>query len=120
MVLAGVNYKVLLLMTRPAGWPQRTGLFETWTPNGEAHTSELPSNTTVHYSRPVSAPIPQARSWHRPYLIVLLVANSMVLLGQLWPEGAPPFARWVDIGFLIASWITLAVLLRRVGSAAAN
>jgi len=24
----------------------------------------------------------------------------LVLLGQLWPEGAPPFARWVTIFFL--------------------
>lgn len=36
-------------------------------------------------------------------LIVLLVLNSIVLLGQLWPEGAPQFARTVNIIFLIAS-----------------
>ena len=30
-------------------------------------------------------------------LLVLLVLNAIVLLGQLWPEGAPPFARLVNI-----------------------
>ena len=34
-------------------------------------------------------------------LIVLVVLNCIVLLGQLWPEGAPPFAGAVNIGFLI-------------------
>ena len=39
----------------------------------------------------------------RPLLIVLIVLNCVVLLGQLWPEGAPPFARVVNIGFLALS-----------------
>ncbi|MES2678974.1 MAG: hypothetical protein V4635_03775 [Bacteroidota bacterium] len=38
-------------------------------------------------------------------LIILLVLNLVVLLGQLWPEGAPPFARIVNIIFLIATLI---------------
>ncbi len=38
-------------------------------------------------------------------LIVLLVLNLVVLLGQLWPEGAPPFARAVNIVFLAGSLI---------------
>jgi len=29
--------------------------------------------------------------------------NLMVLLGQLWPEGVPPFARIVNILFLVLS-----------------
>ncbi len=41
----------------------------------------------------------------RAVLIVLLVLNSVVLLGQVWPEGAPPFARGVNIAFLLASLI---------------
>lgn len=34
---------------------------------------------------------------------VLVVLNGVVLLGQLWPEGAPPFARAVNIAFLVAN-----------------
>lgn len=36
-------------------------------------------------------------------LIILVVLNCIVLLGQLWPEGAPPFARAVNILFLLMS-----------------
>ena len=32
-----------------------------------------------------------------------IVFNILVLLGQRWPEGTPPFARWVNIFFLSAS-----------------
>lgn len=49
----------------------------------------------------------------RPVLVVLLLVNVVVLLGQLWPEGAPPFARTVNIGFLVASLATFAMLLRK-------
>lgn len=42
-------------------------------------------------------------SRHRAVLSALIVVNVMVLLGQVWPAGAPPFARVVNIGFLIAS-----------------
>lgn len=38
-------------------------------------------------------------------LIVLLILNAVVLLGQLWPEGAPPFASKVNIVFLVASFM---------------
>ena len=34
---------------------------------------------------------------------ILVLLNAVVLLGQLWPEGAPPFARGVNIGFLLVS-----------------
>lgn len=40
---------------------------------------------------------------HPGVLIILVVLNSIVLLGQLWPEGAPPFARAVNILFLLLS-----------------
>jgi len=40
---------------------------------------------------------------NRILLVVLLVLNAVVLLGQLWPAGAPPFARLVNIIFLTAS-----------------
>ena len=39
----------------------------------------------------------------RALLVLLLVLNVVVLLGQLWPAGAPPFARAVNIGFLVLS-----------------
>ena len=48
----------------------------------------------------------------KPVLIMLVVLNVVVLLGQLWPEGAPPFARVVNILFLILSLAYFAVQLR--------
>lgn len=33
--------------------------------------------------------------------IILIILNSIVLLGQLWPEGAPPFAGVINIITLI-------------------
>ncbi len=39
----------------------------------------------------------------RTTLTLLIVLNIIVLLGQLWPEGAPPFARWVNVLFLAGS-----------------
>ena len=40
---------------------------------------------------------------HPGVLVVLVILNCVVLLGQLWPEGAPPFARAVNILFLLLS-----------------
>ncbi len=39
----------------------------------------------------------------KPLVIVLTVLSAVVLLGQRWPEGAPPFARTVNIVFLLRS-----------------
>lgn len=44
---------------------------------------------------------------NKPILIILLVLNAIVLLGQLWPEGAPPFARVVNITFLVGVMLFL-------------
>ena len=44
-------------------------------------------------------------------LIVLIVLNLVVLLGQIWPEGAPPFAKYVNIVFLLSSMIFFTYLL---------
>ena len=44
---------------------------------------------------------------------VLVLLNLVVLLGQIWPEGAPPFARTVNIVFLIATLLFLLGTLRR-------
>jgi hypothetical protein len=44
-------------------------------------------------------------------LIVLIVLNAMVLLGQIWPEGAPPFARIINIVFLFGAFAFFISLL---------
>ena len=49
----------------------------------------------------------------RIVVLVLLVLNGIVLLGQLWPAGAPPFARRVNIAFLSASLCYYALALSR-------
>ncbi|MBI3097321.1 MAG: hypothetical protein HYY93_03615 [Planctomycetes bacterium] len=41
----------------------------------------------------------------RNALRLLIVLNIVVLLGQIWPEGAPPFARAVNIVFLASSLV---------------
>jgi hypothetical protein len=42
------------------------------------------------------------------FLVLLVLTNIMVLLGQIWPEGVPPFAKTVNISFLC---MTLAYFL---------
>lgn len=49
-------------------------------------------------------------------LILLMLFNTVVLLGQLWPEGAPPFARWVNILFLAANLGLLIYILKNQGN----
>jgi len=49
----------------------------------------------------------------RAVLYALIVVNLVVLLGQVWPEGAPPFARGVNIAFLVATLALLVTLVRR-------
>lgn len=49
----------------------------------------------------------------RIILILLLILNIVVLLGQAWPEGAPPFARTVNIIFLVGSLLFFLRLLIR-------
>ena len=44
-------------------------------------------------------------------IVVLLAGNALVLLGQLWPEGVPPFAREVNILVLAANLVFLLSLL---------
>jgi len=43
---------------------------------------------------------------------LLFGINIPVLAGQLWPAGAPPFARVVNIAFLCATLIVFAMMLR--------
>lgn len=55
----------------------------------------------------------------RLVLGVLTLLNAVVLLGQIWPEGAPPFARGVNVAFLVLSLLYfVAALLRRPGPGA--
>ena len=49
----------------------------------------------------------------RVLVLVLLILNAIVLLGELWPAGAPPFARRVNIAFLSASLCYYALALSR-------
>ena len=46
-------------------------------------------------------------------VIILIILNAIVLLGQLWPEGAPPFARTVNVIFLAGSLIYFVYALRK-------
>lgn len=46
-------------------------------------------------------------------LVLLLLLNIVVLLGQLWPEGAPPFARVVNMVFLVGSLIVFSLFIGR-------
>lgn len=50
---------------------------------------------------------------NKPLLITLLVLNAVVLLGQVWPQGAPPFARVVNIIFLLATAVFFLALVTR-------
>jgi hypothetical protein len=47
----------------------------------------------------------------KPIIILLLILNVIVLLGQVWPEGAPPFARAVNLVFLTLSLIYFTLLV---------
>ncbi|MDF3026012.1 MAG: hypothetical protein K0S23_319 [Fluviicola sp.] len=46
-------------------------------------------------------------------LILLILVNCVVLLGQIWPEGVPPFARIVNIVFLVSSLLFFIVSLAK-------
>ncbi|MGE5316835.1 MAG: hypothetical protein ACM3ME_02480 [Chloroflexota bacterium] len=42
---------------------------------------------------------------NRTIAVILVILNVVVLLGQIWPAGAPPFARVVNIIFLCLSLV---------------
>ena len=44
--------------------------------------------------------------------VLLLLANGLVLLGQLWPEGAPSFAHTVNVATLAANLLVFGWMLR--------
>jgi hypothetical protein len=45
--------------------------------------------------------------------ILLIILNVLMLLGQVWPEGAPPFARAVNIITVAANVVVLTMILMR-------
>lgn len=45
--------------------------------------------------------------------IVLILLNCMVLMGQLWPAGAPPFARVVNILTISLNLILILSLFKK-------
>jgi hypothetical protein len=47
----------------------------------------------------------------RVFLWILLSMNCLVLLGQVWPQGAPPFAGTVSLAFHVLTFILLVSLL---------
>lgn len=49
----------------------------------------------------------------RTLLILIVILNAIVLLGQLWPEGAPPFARIFNIVTLIINLVFTAAIFRK-------
>ncbi len=49
----------------------------------------------------------------KKFIAVLILLNVVVLIGQVWPEGAPPFARAANIVCLVA---TLAFLVNEIRS----
>lgn len=85
---------------------------------GERRSTDR-SLVTIHARLAVeSIRIPHSHSMiPRLLLMVLLVLNFIVLVGQIWPAGAPPFARAVNIAFLVASLAVLAFMLRGKPSA---
>ncbi len=68
----------------------------------------LPTTDGTRYIFLEQSPMPP-----RSLLVVLLVVGAVVLLGQIWPEGAPPFARIVNIAFVATTLAVFAALLRR-------
>lgn len=44
-------------------------------------------------------------------LIILVILNFLVLLGQIWPAGAPSFAQTVNYIFLIFSILYFSISL---------
>jgi hypothetical protein len=41
------------------------------------------------------------------FLAIVILLNVMVLMGQIWPEGVPPFAKTINIIFLSLSLLIL-------------
>jgi hypothetical membrane protein len=46
-------------------------------------------------------------------IIILIILNSIVLLGQIYPEGVPPFARVVNVVFLVSSLVFFITMVKQ-------
>ena len=58
---------------------------------------------------------------NRIILTVMIILNVVVLMGQIWPQAAPPFARSVNVIFLVLSLaLFLVLLLKRPDAGAFN
>lgn len=53
------------------------------------------------------------KTLQRIILTVMLLLNVLVLMGQLWPDGAPPFAQGVNIVFLSLNLVFLSFTIVR-------
>lgn len=53
----------------------------------------------------------QPSKWKNIGYTLLVILNLIVLLGQIWPEGAPPFARSVNVIFLVLNLAALVFFL---------
>ena len=51
--------------------------------------------------------------YDRVFTGLLVGMNAILLLGQIWPEGAPPFARTASIVVLSLNLVFLTTRLRR-------
>ncbi|HRG33064.1 MAG TPA: hypothetical protein PLN76_07275 [Saprospiraceae bacterium] len=45
------------------------------------------------------------------FIATFLILNGIVLLGQVWPEGAPPFARVINIIVMASDFLYFFILL---------
>jgi len=50
---------------------------------------------------------------HKNVIILLIFLNTVVLLGQIWPQGAPPFAAIVNVVTLVLNLVFLFSFLRK-------
>ena len=53
------------------------------------------------------------KKYRKLVLAALIILNGIVLLGQIWPEGAPPFARTVNVATLILNLFYFAGRFRK-------
>lgn len=75
-------------------------------------TSHPLGNATFGGYTVATAEISRGGLVNKGIVVALIVLNVVVLLGQVWPEGAPPFARSVNIVFLAAALLYFANALR--------
>lgn len=78
------------------------------------HNNDDPLGNNVTDFKTSFIPISNTMTKSKPILILLISLNTIVLLGQVFPEGAPPFAQIVNILFLLSSLIFFIWLFKRM------